>query len=700
MEVEVKPPNAVTSASPRWGRRAVLVLAPQLAAGLWLVLVPDHAAFIATQWIVIAHVLGAALTLPLFVVWIARHVRRHRERGLWRRSARLKAAVGVLLATVAAAAYGSGVLATTSSDGMPAGEWHAVFGLAVALPLFLHVMVVRQRRLLAGLTFGLATVAGVGLMVSSTAGGPEANREEHTGGLQPTARYDSATWCADCHRDHFDEWRHSAHSRAMQAEHTRSIIGHAIEAQGAPNVDNDATAVLPSCTSCHAPVTFYGDDTTPLLQATGTVREGITCSFCHTLRGTDVGAIDGNVSPEVMEVLRQKGLLNAEGDIPAPLRDGYLAELQSDPGSVRRYLFQADERSLLRFVGDLLIRWRPAVHRADYASPFLKDPQACAACHVTAFPDWRGSRFDREGVEDDVRCQSCHMTAWTASEPRAAIVPGRHVPWGPTRSRRHSHLFLGGNARLARTMHDREMAEASERFSRGSVSVRIRSARVQEGRVTVEVELRSEVIGHSFPVGEVGEHRAVIQLAITSESGAAIRSTAQPAWARTSLGGEADPDHASIVIGDRQDEEPCSRSAARAPMSSRSRSTRAPPRRPACASPCSITSRRRRSRPPRGPSPIDPRRQDRPSSFITGDSFGSARTPMARLETTTGRPPPRSARVRAARGAPRPRTTTRRLDGGRYRAARSLEPRSGEPPPVAWLALLVGNRREAPRGPG
>src|SRR5206468_610497 len=112
------------------------------------------------------------------------------------------------------------------------------------------------------------------------------------------------------------------------------------------------------CIQCHGPSSFYGKNRRPVLEDAALETQGIGCGFCHTLRGRGNDRI-------------------------------YL----SAPETVARYLGQNSPTVLLRELGDLLIRWRPEVHRRDYHVPYLDRAAVCAGCHFESYQSWRASPY-------------------------------------------------------------------------------------------------------------------------------------------------------------------------------------------------------------------------------------------------------------------------------------------------------------------
>ena len=86
--------------------------------------------------------------------------------------------------------------------------------------------------------------------------------------------YPSATECAKCHGDIYEEWRSSSHAYAAI-----SPVFHKFEQA----INNLAPTIDNFCVRCHAQAgTQMGEKReAPLWERTQVSREGITCITCH-----------------------------------------------------------------------------------------------------------------------------------------------------------------------------------------------------------------------------------------------------------------------------------------------------------------------------------------------------------------------------------------------------------------------------------
>jgi Zn-finger protein len=166
----------------------------------------------------------------------------------------------------------------------------------------------------------------------------------------------SAELCGRCHRAILDAWKTSAHARAMESP---------LFQQGLERTEADFGAdAQKKCLGCHSPISVLTGDR---LLRQKVSWEGVTCDYCHSIRGVSTAGV--NPKAKVEFSLIKSGPLK---DVVAP------------------------------------------VHGAEF-SPVHTSSDACAPCHeyrnslglpvLTTFSEWKKSRYGKEGKT----CQSCHM---------------------------------------------------------------------------------------------------------------------------------------------------------------------------------------------------------------------------------------------------------------------------------------------------
>ncbi len=276
-------------ARPRNGSRAgwgaAILLGPHLALGTWLLVVPDHLAFTAAQVITLAHVALALVTFPLTAGWILWHVLG--MRGARARGGATSASSGVrwLLVLAAILAGATGVAALQGGTIVGTAGLHAACGVAVGVPLGLHLWQSARRR---------AAFAVAGLLVLATAGAgaarrwlPQAQEDATVPAFRYATRgaglYEPAESCAECHVQDYADWKRSVHARTLEMATVRESmmrqpdllpvnLDNIGEMLSTPDRPLNGALVFGACGSCHAPTSFYGDARPSLLRPEGASR--------------------------------------------------------------------------------------------------------------------------------------------------------------------------------------------------------------------------------------------------------------------------------------------------------------------------------------------------------------------------------------------------------------------------------------------
>lgn len=281
----------------------------------------------------------------------------------------------------------------------------------------------------------------------------------------PAGRFTSAQQCGTCHRDIYMAWRGSQHARAAENPVFRESYEEAAQVVG-----EVATRL---CLRCHAPTIVLTGDYALAQEVT---REGVTCDFCHSLKGTD---LEQREHPFLLEVGATKY---------GPIRDA------ASTG-----------------------------HRVAFSEFHLSSLQ-CAGCHeyrnahgvpvLSTYSEWELYR-QRGG---DKECQQCHMPQVLANivDPKVKRVQGAFV---------NLHAMPGGHSRdqLVRALELR-IVEA-QRTPRGlRVTVRLRNVgaghAVPTGSPTRQVILRVEAVTES---GHRAQQERVYQRLLLDERGREIR---------------------------------------------------------------------------------------------------------------------------------------------------------------------------------
>jgi hypothetical protein len=190
---------------------------------------------------------------------------------------------------------------------------------------------------------------------------------------QRSAGLTSAEECARCHVDIHRYWKASMHAQAADSSRFQALL---------QDLRSNGSAE-PVCVRCHAPAAAYTHDVNWERKVSW---EGVTCDFCHSVRGIS----NDPARPFVI----QPGAVKT-----GPLKDA-----------------------------------TPTTHLAQYAEVYTSS-ELCAPCHqfvndkglevLTTFSEWKASPYPAKHMT----CQSCHMRAATGTvvDPKVRRVAGRSV---------------------------------------------------------------------------------------------------------------------------------------------------------------------------------------------------------------------------------------------------------------------------------
>jgi hypothetical protein len=233
--------------------------------------------------------------------------------------------------------------------------------------------------------------------------------------------YPSASVCATCHPQQYEEWSYSSHAYA-----SISPVFHRFE-QRINELSQGTVGYF--CLRCHSGVgTALGEPRDlPLWDKPQVSREGVTCISCH-------------------RVNEWYGKVNAERRIlPGPIFDPVYGPIGGD--GVARVVEDREAYNVALEPGQFGL----AMHRQGIGFGQLDKSELCVSCHQvavhpgikleTVWDEYRASPALAQGTT----CQDCHMStrpgqpSGYATGP-AAIVNGRVVD--PER-RRTNHAFVG-----------------------------------------------------------------------------------------------------------------------------------------------------------------------------------------------------------------------------------------------------------------
>jgi hypothetical protein len=171
----------------------------------------------------------------------------------------------------------------------------------------------------------------------------------------PPPTYTESSTCATCHTETYDSWSHTFHALAVIDPIFQEALKRAEEISG--------PAARKICLMCHSPTTNQTDDFDLEMPIS---REGVNCSFCHSLTDLDLRLQEGRFTNDPTRLFVDSGGRHIDGH-----------HLEN--------------------------------HQLTTSSRF------CAGCHewvnpmglklLTTYSEWRESSYAADGVT----CQKCHM---------------------------------------------------------------------------------------------------------------------------------------------------------------------------------------------------------------------------------------------------------------------------------------------------
>jgi hypothetical protein len=93
------------------------------------------------------------------------------------------------------------------------------------------------------------------------------------------------SYCNGCHTTLYNQWKKSAHSRAVSDDLFQKTVAVAVADLGGPG-NPDAQAIQAFCFKCHSPIGNLIGEVPP--KSAGAMS-AISCDFCHTVSGTTGG---------------------------------------------------------------------------------------------------------------------------------------------------------------------------------------------------------------------------------------------------------------------------------------------------------------------------------------------------------------------------------------------------------------------------
>ncbi len=328
-----------------------------------------------------------------------------------------------------------------------------------------------------------------------------------------TEQFSSGTFCGQCHLKGTSDtpamttasgadvspvnlWRGSMMALASRDPFYFAVFEHEIAEN--PGAKSEIEAV---CTRCHAPAGVVASERggeklsfEEITSGTSTNaaigRDGVTCSFCHQIRDSNLGT---------------------DSSFTGGYTVGFARKIFGPHANPRTSPME------------MFIRYTP-----EY-SEHIKSSALCATCHTVIVPgsngqevveqapylEWLNSSYNNESDEAaGVSCQGCHMPRVDEQGQIIATAIAKFPDDLPTRGRYSQHTFVGGNSFMLRLIASYDEwvgsnippavleanAQLSEEHLGKAATLEILTAERSAGTATVRVQVNNRS-GHKLPTG-------------------------------------------------------------------------------------------------------------------------------------------------------------------------------------------------------
>jgi Flp pilus assembly protein TadD len=346
--------------------------------------------------------------------------------------------------------------------------------------------------------------------------------------------------CARCHADIAAQWAASAHRFAsfnnpwyeatinnMRETAVSMNDGVARHLEAFPQWEGRTGKIKSKwCSGCHDPALMLaGQMTEEIDRRLPQAQAGLTCLACHAI--DKIHNVTGN------------GNYN-------------IADEQEDP-----YIFANSAGGTIgAILHDTAVKAKPDAHKRQMLKPFFRTSEFCATCHKVSLQEpvnsyrWLRGQDEYDNWHDSGValnasrtfylpsqkrvCQDCHMP------PEPAILGDVSAKNGMVRS----HRFTAVNTALPFIRKDHETVRRIEEFlsdeklridvfaltrtdeagEKQTISAlnRNQPALLAGETVTIDVVVRNQGVGHTFPGGTNDSNEAWIELTFESEDGEAL----------------------------------------------------------------------------------------------------------------------------------------------------------------------------------
>jgi tetratricopeptide (TPR) repeat protein len=320
-----------------------------------------------------------------------------------------------------------------------------------------------------------------------------------------------AETCRRCHPDVVAQWEASAH---RFASFNNPFYRAAVE-KLREDVDKKTSQW---CAGCHDPAIMLAGNMTkeidPLIPES---QAGLTCLACHAIE--KIHGFEGN------------GGYHIADERPSP------------------YLGDRASSGPFRFLADQMTKAKPAAHKRMMKKPFFETAEFCSACHKVSLDvpvnKWRYFRGQDEydNWQDSGVPQNAARTFYlppASKSCRDCHMPLEEAPLGDVSAKGgkvRSHRFLAVNTALPYIRGDFDTIKRTEEFLReAKLRVDVFALRYADGayvhaldhaqpalvageEAVLEVVVRNQGVGHTFPGGTNDSNEGWVDFRVTDEEG-------------------------------------------------------------------------------------------------------------------------------------------------------------------------------------
>ncbi|MFC1746304.1 multiheme c-type cytochrome [Candidatus Riflebacteria bacterium] len=281
--------------------------------------------------------------------------------------------------------------------------------------------------------------------------------------------------CANCHKDKFEQWSGSMHSKAFHDPIWRA----ATRLFSKKSVRPDEVLEMKTCVKCHTPLGFRSYSITSpkddFDKLAALPAQGIFCNWCHNIN-------------EVKHI----------GDA------GY----EVDPGGG-----EDDPSTMLGPIKDATSDFHPSKY-----SELHTRSEFCGLCHNVShtanqlpieqtYTEWKNSPYNTGKPETTVHCQDCHMRQRpgipATGKTERPDNPGKVAINGPQRDHVWTHYFIGANALVPRLSgSDVHAKMAVERLQNAADLELIKDSAIRKNELCrISIKVINSGAGHYLPTG-------------------------------------------------------------------------------------------------------------------------------------------------------------------------------------------------------